>query len=318
LEELPRLAQALGGPRLFIKRDDQTGLATGGNKTRALEFLAGDALAQGADTLITAGSAQSNHARQTAATAARCGLRCHLILRGQRPADITGNLLLDHVLDACIHWAGDQPLEWLMQRTARELRSARHSPYIIPYGGSNELGILGYAVGMEEFLAQTTSQDVKVDRIVVASASGGQQAGFVLGKKALGLDIRISGIATEKRKADAIPFMLKLATSAAERLGLDLAFEEEELEFYEEFLGRGYATPGEAEREAIRTMARSEGILLDPVYTGRALAGLIGLIHRGAIGSDETVCFWHTGGTPGMFAWAEWLVSGDAPLKMQH
>jgi D-cysteine desulfhydrase len=183
------------------------------------------------------------------------------------------------------------------------VRAAGHSSYIVPYGGSNELGILGYVVGMEEFVTQAASRGIEVDRIVVASASGGQQAGLVLGKKALNLDVKVLGMATEKRKADAVPFMLKLAASAAKRWGLDLAFEEEDFELYEEYLGRGYATPAQPEWEAIQLLASSEGILVDPVYTGRALAGLMDLIHRGVIGADETICFWHTGGTAGIFAW---------------
>jgi len=303
------LSEYLAGPRLLIKRDDQTGLATGGNKTRALEFLVGDALDHGADTLITAGSPQSNHARQTAAAAARCGLHCHLVLRGRRPPDVTGNLLLDHVLHACIHWAGEQPLEQVMQTVSEELRRANRRPYVVPYGGSSELGILGYVVGMEEFAAQTTRLGLEVDRIVVASASGGQQAGLVLGSRALGLDVEIVGIATEKRRADSIPLMLGLAAASAQRLGLGLTFKDRDFQLHEQYLGSGYATPGEAEREAIRLLATTEGVLVDPVYTGRALAGLIDLIREGVIGSDETVCFWHTGGAAGIFAWDAWLLS---------
>lgn len=314
LEELPRLTKQLGGPQLFIKRDDQTGLATGGNKTRALEFLVSDALDRDSDVLITAGSAQSNHARQTAAAAARCGLTCHLILRGQRPTDVTGNLLLNHLLGACVHWAGDRPLDSLMNDVAHELRVSGRKPHILPYGGSSDLGILGYAVGIEELVTQIDQQQVSVDRIVVASASGGQQAGFVLGKKALGLDMGVLGMATEKRRVEAMPFMLKLVESAASRLGLNLPFEEADFEFHEEYLGKGYATPAHAEWEAIQLLARSEGILLDPVYTGRAFAGMVDLIRQGVIGRDETVCFWHTGGTAGLFPWSDWLVSNDSLL----
>jgi L-cysteate sulfo-lyase len=309
LEELRGLASSLGGPRLFVKRDDLTGLATGGNKTRALEFLVADAFTQGADTLVTAGSAQSNHARQTAAAAARCGMRCHLVLRGRQPTHRTGNLLLDHLLAARIHWAGAQPLEVVMRSVAEELRTAGHRPYIVPYGGSSDLGILGYAVGLEEFVAQTTVQGVTIDRIVVASASGGQQAGLVLGKKALDLDVQITGIATEKRRADAVPFMRQLATAGARRLGLRTCFEDGDFDLHGEYLGEGYATPAEPEREAIRMLAGAEGLLVDPVYTGRALAGLIDLVRRGVIDASETVCFWHTGGTAGIFAWTEWLAS---------
>jgi len=312
LEELPRLTHRLGGPRLLIKRDDLSGLATGGNKTRALEFLLGDALSRNADTLLTAGSAQSNHARQTAAAAARCGLECHLVLRGPRPSQITGNLLLDELLHARIHWVAEESLDRAMERVAEGLRAVGRRPYVIPYGGSNALGILGYVAGMEEFATQIAERGMAVDRIVVASASGGQQAGLVLGKKALGLEVEVLGIATEKRRSEAVPFMLKLATSAAKRLGWGLSFDERDFTFLEEYLGKGYATPEQAEWDAIQLLAHSEGILVDPVYTGRALAGLIDLIRRGVIGPEETICFWHTGGTAGLFAWAEWLVSHDS------
>jgi L-cysteate sulfo-lyase len=320
LEELPRFSEAAGGPRIVIKRDDQTGLATGGNKTRALEFLVGDALAQGADTLVTAGSAQSNHARQTAAAAARYGLRRDLVLRGQGPPDVNGNLLLDHVLGAHIHWSGDQPLGQVMRQVSDELRAAGRRPYTVPYGGSNELGILGYVAGIEELVTQIVQREIDLDRIVIASASGGQQAGLVLGKRALGLDIEITGIATEKRRADALSFMLELATSAATCLGLDLAFQESDFELLEAYLRQGYATPGEAEREAIQLLASTEGILVDPVYTGRALAGMLDLIRRDVIGPDETICFWHTGGMAGLFAWSEWLLARDIdrPIADNH
>jgi D-cysteine desulfhydrase len=199
-----------------------------------------------------------------------------------------------------------------MQTVSEEVRMAHLRPYIVPYGGSNDLGILGYVVAMEEFAAQTASLGLDVDRIVVASASGGQQAGLVLGRKALGLGVEILGIATEKRRASAVPFMLRLAKASAERLSLCLAFEEWDFQLYDQYLGHGYATPGEAEREAIRLLATTEGILVDPVYTGRAMAGLIDLIRQGVLGSEETLCFWHTGGAAGIFAWGEWLLPSES------
>lgn len=312
LEELYRLTASLGGPRLLIKRDDQTGLATGGNKTRALEFLVADALVRDSDSLITAGSSQSNHARQTAAAAAKCGLICHLVLQGEPPpGNCTGNLLLDDLLGARVHWAGARRLGQSMQALESELHRVGHRPYVVPYGGSNEVGILGYALGMEELHTQATSQAIRLNRVVVASASGGQQAGLVLGAKALGLEVGILGIAAEKRSAEAIPFMVKLARSGAQKLGLSLAFDESDFLFSEQYLGRGYARPGRAEWEAIRLLASTEGILVDPVYTGRALAGLIDLVRVGVLTPDESICFWHTGGTSGMFAWSDWLGSSE-------
>lgn len=305
LEPLPRLTAQLGGPGLWIKRDDQTGLATGGNKARKLEYLVADALAQGADTLITAGAAQSNHARQTAAAASKFGLACVLALRGEEPPQMQGNLLLDRLLGAEVRWAGGLPLPEALAQVAEELRAEGRRPYVVPYGGSNPVGASGYVAAMEELLAQCAERDVRFDHVVLASSSGGTQAGLVVGARALGYKGRILGISIEPR-AEALRHTLAgLAAATADHLGLGLAFAPADFVVNDDYLGGGYGVVGELEREAMRTLARAEGVLLDPVYTGRAFGGLLALIRRGAWGPGERVLFWHTGGTAGLFGYGE-------------
>nr|HID13155.1 D-cysteine desulfhydrase family protein [Anaerolineae bacterium] len=305
LESLPRLTAQLGGPELWIKRDDQTGLATGGNKTRKLEFLVAEAQAAEADTLITCGAAQSNHARQTAAAAAKFGLECMLVLRGEEPPQMQGNLLLDRLLGAEVRWAGDQPLTEAMGQVAGELRAAGRCPYVVPYGGSNAVGAGGYVAAMEELLAQCAERDLRFDHIVLASSSGGTQAGLVVGARALGYEGGILGISVDPPADQLRRTLAGLATATADRLGLGLAFAPEDFAVNDGYLGGGYSVVGELEREAIRTMARTEGVLLDPVYTGRAFGGLLDLIRRGAFQPGERVLFWHTGGTAGLFGYGD-------------
>jgi len=307
LEPLTQLTAELGGPELWIKRDDQTGLATGGNKTRKLEFLIGDALAQGADGVMTCGAAQSNHARQTAAAAAKAGLACTLVLRGGEPAKTQGNLLLDRLLGADVVWAGDEPLLEKMERVAEELRAQGRRPYVITYGGSDPVGATGYVVAMEELLAQCAEREISFDHIVFATSSGGTQAGLVVGARALGFTGRVLGISIDLKVEPLRSSLAALATATAEYLGLDFTFGPDDLDVEDGYLGGGYGVMGELEREAIRTMASAEGILLDPVYTGRAFGGLMDLIRRGALEPQERVLFWHTGGTTAVFAYADEL-----------
>jgi L-cysteate sulfo-lyase len=304
LEPLPRLSAALGGPELWIKRDDQTGLATGGNKTRKLEFLVADALARGADTLITAGAAQSNHARQTAAAAAKSGLACRLVLRGEEPLQVGGNLLLDRLLGAEVVWAGDSPLPETMEAVAEELEAAGRHPYVVPYGGSNPTGASGYVAAMEELVAQCAERDLHFDHIVLASSSGGTQAGLAVGARALGYAGRILGISVDLQANALRRTLADLATATADYLGLAFTFAPEDLAVNDDYLGGGYGVVGDLERGAIQTAARTEGILLDPVYTGRAFGGLLDLIRRGVFRPDERVLFWHTGGTPTVFVYS--------------
>ncbi len=308
LEEMPRLSEALGGPRLFVKRDDQTGLATGGNKARKLEFLVADALEKGADTVITTGAVQSNHARQTAAAAAKLGLRCSLVLSGQSPNRWTGNLLLGKLLGADIRWAGERDSAQVMEEVAEEMTRLGRSPYVIPIGGSNPVGAAGYVAAMEELMGQLAERDLQVGRVVFPTGSGGTQEGLIVGAKALGFAGQIEGISVSRTKEALKPRLEKLVAETAAFLRLDLSFASEDFIVHDDYLGEGYARIGPPEREAIRLAARTEGLLLDPVYTGRAMAGLIDLIRRGVFGPDETVLFWHTGGIPALFAYAEELL----------
>ncbi|HQB82626.1 MAG TPA: D-cysteine desulfhydrase family protein [Candidatus Rifleibacterium sp.] len=310
LHELKNLAAALGGPRLFIKRDDLTGLALGGNKTRKLEYLVGAAVAREADTLITAGAIQSNHCRQTAAAAAKMGMACHLVLGGSAPATANGNLLLDGLLGATIHWAGEHRKGEDIPRIAEELRAAGRRPFIVPYGGSNEIGALGFVEGLRELQEQAAAMRMDFDHIVFASSSGGTHAGLMIGRELLKMPCRLTGIAIDKVGSADKSFrqqIIELANSAGQMLRLDHHFSEADLNLNEDFTGAGYAVIGEAEREAINLCARHEGILVDPVYTGRALAGMIGLIRNGTFKKHEKVLFWHTGGSPALFAYADAL-----------
>jgi D-cysteine desulfhydrase len=308
IEEMPNLSKTLGGPRLFIKRDDQTGLAGGGNKTRKLEFSVAEAIRQGADTLVTVGGVQSNHCRQTAAAAAKLGLNCVVVLRGHPPKDWNGNLLLDHLLGARVVFSGDQSREETAESTVRELAARGSKPFFIPLGASDAVGAMGYVAALEELDAQIKHSGQQFDRIVFASSSCGTQAGMCLGAKALGLRAKVTGIAIDSTQAELQAEVSRLAGLAAQRARLDVTISPEEVIAYDGFLGAGYAIMGEPEKEAISLAARCEGILLDPVYAGRAMAGLIGLIRQGEFTKDETILFWHTGGSAALYAYAGQLM----------
>jgi len=299
IETLPTLTQSLNGPTLLVKRDDQTGLAFGGNKTRKLEFLVADALTQGADMLITGGAAQSNHCRQTAAAAAKFGLDCTLVLAGEPPAQASANLILDQLLGANIVWTSNEARDETMQRVQDEARAAGRKPYLIPYGGSNEIGALGYVFAMQELM----EQGVQPDWIVVASSSGGTQAGMSVGARLFGYQGRILGISIDKPEVElSRDIVADLANRTARHLGEDFTFTARDILANDSYLGEGYGVMGEPEKEAIRIFARTEALLLDPVYTGRAAAGLLDLIRQGFFKPDDVVLFWHTGGTPVLFA----------------
>jgi L-cysteate sulfo-lyase len=307
LHESPRLSEKLGGPKLYVKRDDQTGLATGGNKTRKLEFLIADALDRRSDTLITAGAPQSNHARQTAAAAAKMGMRCVLVLRGQPSSGRQGNLLLDEMLGAEIRWAEKSAVPDAMKAAADELSVKGYSPYLIPYGGSNPIGATGYVAAMEELMEQARQMNLRFDRIVFASSSSGTQAGLVVGARATGYAGQVLGISVDEKRQVLQAKVAALATETAAHLGQITKFAPGDIDVNADYLGAGYGVMGEPEREAIRLAAETEGLLLDPVYTGRAFAGLIDLIRKGSLRRGETVLFWHTGGTSALFAYADEL-----------
>ncbi len=311
LEPMERLAATLGGPELWIKRDDQTGLATGGNKTRKLELLLADALEREADVVLTVGAVQSNHCRQTAAAAARAGLDCLLVLRGEAPPSEawTGNLLIDDLLGARIRWTGDDEPLAALDAAAEAERSEGREPYVIPYGGSNAVGASAYALAFDELWTQQAELDVHFDRIVFASSSGGTQAGLVVGAKACGYEGQVLGISVDKTGGHLRDTVEALLVPTAAHIDLDLDLGPADVYVNDEYLGSGYAILTDAEREAVRLTARTEGILLDPVYTGKAMAGLMGLVRSGEIDAGETVLFWHTGGIPALFAYAEDLLA---------
>jgi D-cysteine desulfhydrase family pyridoxal phosphate-dependent enzyme len=299
VQELPRLSRALGRT-LWIKRDDLTGLALGGNKTRKLELLCADALEHKADTLITCGAPQSNHCRQTAAAAAKLGLRCVLVLAGDpQPAD-SGNLLLDSLLGAELVWSGNVPRDQAAQAAFNAERSAGKRPYLIPYGGSNPLGAAAYALAVLEL----KNQNVQPDWIVFASSSSGTQTGMILGAKLYQLTARICGISVDLTAQALREKIFALLQETVRTFGGTESFLPESILIDDRFLGAGYGKAGTLEREAIQRFAREEGILLDPVYTGRAAGGMLEMIRRDEIPSSDSILFWHTGGIPAIWAYA--------------
>jgi D-cysteine desulfhydrase family pyridoxal phosphate-dependent enzyme len=299
VEVLPRLSAALNGPVIWVKRDDLTGgLGFSGNKTRKLEFVLAEAQANGAKTLITVGSVQSNHCRQTAALAARNGLECILVLYGKKPQQADGNLLLDSLFNAQVVWTELEKRDETLKLVFEQAWSDGKRPYLIPLGASNPVGTMGYVLAMKEFL----EQDKKVDAIILASSSGGTQAGLVLGARLYGFQGRILGISIDHPAAEMQTKIANLASEASERLGNRIDFSPDEILSNDQFLGGGYAVMGELEKNAITLFARQEGLLLDPVYTGRAAGGLIELIRRMEFVSGQNILFWHTGGTPALFA----------------
>lgn len=311
IEELASLRKHLGAdcPRLLIKRDDQTGLATGGNKVRKLEFAIGDALSKGADTVITTGAVQSNHCRQTAAATAKLGLKCILLLRGNQPASINGNLLLDNILGADIRWSGknkhpEGEISELLERIALEAAENGNTPYIIPVGASNEIGAAGYIAAMEEAYKQVQHMNSTVDRIVFLSGSGGTHVGMLLGAKLLNWPVTIEGILNSG--FDTLPHTIeKLVNKTIDHYSFDTTVTQSDIHLLPDAGTHAYGVITDAERSAIRTLAQTEGIIVDPVYTGRALAGLLNRIANKQYRKDETILFWHTGGTSGLFARAE-------------
>jgi len=302
---LKQLSKALGGPDIYVKRDDLTGLALGGNKTRKLNYLMAEALNQGCDTVITAGAAQSNHCRQTAAAAAQLGLDCHLVLGGEAPELAQGNLLLDRLFNAEIHWAGENRKGEDIPQITDRLKSAGKKVKVIPYGGSDRIGARGFVDG---FIELTNQVDIRgFSSIVFASSSGGTHAGLEVGKHITGADIELQGINIDKDVDPNRSFrdvIVKLCSEVAQDFQLDIKYTDENIALADDYIGDGYGVVGEQEREALSLLAELEGIILDPVYTGRAMAGLIDMIRKGKYIKGEQVIFWHTGGAPAVFAYA--------------
>lgn len=295
-----------GSIQLFIKRDDQTGMLSSGNKVRKLEFLLREALDQGCDTLITCGALQSNHARTTAAVAARLGLDCLLILRGNPPENLTGNLLLNRLLGADIFYVSLEEyenIETVFEHTVKRLRKLGKKPYVIPEGGSNALGAFGYVLAMDEMVHQFRAQNLKMDTIVCAVGSGGTYAGLLLGKKLMDVPCEIVGINISETAGYFRERIFRIIQDAITRFGLDVQVRREEIRLLDGYVGQGYGRCQEKELDLIRRLAREEGILLDPVYTGKAMLGLLDQLDRNPEQFGRQVLFLHTGGAFSLFGY---------------
>jgi L-cysteate sulfo-lyase len=311
LELMERLSKHLGGPRLWIKRDDCTGLSTGGNKTRKLEFLLGEAIAAKADTLITQGATQSNHARQTAAAAAKFGMECHLLLEdrtGNHTPDYTlnGNVLLDRLHGATVsRRPGGSDMNAEMEKLADLLRAKGRKPYVIPGGGSNPVGALGYVNAALELVSQANDLGLKIAHVVHATGSAGTQAGLVTGLVALNSGIPVLGISVRAPKEKQENSVFDLSCRTADHLGLSGLVKREHIVARDDYVGAGYGVPTPGMVEAVTLTARLEGILLDPVYSGKGMDGLIDLVRKGFFAKDSDIVFLHTGGSAGLFGYPD-------------
>ncbi|HKJ65798.1 MAG TPA: D-cysteine desulfhydrase [Desulfopila sp.] len=312
IEPMPKLGKALGTKvNLFVKRDDLLPGAAGGNKTRKLDFCIADALEKGADTIITCGAIQSNHCRLTASWSAKEGLACHLVLeervKGSYKEDGSGNNLLFELLGVkskrVVSGGSDMMAE--MEKTAAELKAAGKKPYIIPGGASNPIGALGYAACAEEMMQQLNAVQLRIDHIVVPSGSAGTHAGMAVGIGGTSANIPISGMNVSRPKDVQEEIVFELAQQTAELLGVKDGIARDDIVCYSEYVGPGYSLPTESMIEAVKLFAREEAILLDPVYSGKAAAGLIDLIRRGVFAKEENVLFLHTGGSPALYAYLD-------------
>jgi len=316
LHKLERLSRLLAGPDIYIKRDDLLGLTSGGNKTRKLEFLVADALAQGADTLITCGAVQSNHARLTLAAAVVEGLKCRLVLEervaGSYKADASGNNFLFRLLGAeqVTVVPGGSDLLQIMQGVADELQRAGRKGYVIPTGGSNPIGATGYVACAEEIIAQAFELGIRIDRVVCASGSAGTHAGLVTGFCGNNSGTPVVGIDVSRKKQPQEELVRGLATGTAARVGIPGGIPRDAVVCFDEYVGPGYSLPTASMVEAVQMLARTEAILLDPVYTGKAMAGLIDLVRKGYFKKGEHVLFVHTGGSPALYAYEKVILEG--------
>jgi L-cysteate sulfo-lyase len=307
---MERISRALGGPNIWIKRDDCTGLSSGGNKTRKLEFLMADAVERKADTIITQGATQSNHARQTTAIAAKLGMECHVLLEDRTGYEdqayvYNGNVLLDQLHGATIYGRpADTDMNAAMEELARKLRDDGKTPYIIPGGGSNEIGALGYVNAAIELTTQANDRSLRIDHLVHATGSSGTQAGLVLGMEGMNTGIPVYGIGVRAPKQKQEEMIYNLAQRTAEYMGLSPdVVARERVVANSDYVGDGYGLPTDAMVEAVKMMAQYEGILLDPVYSGKGFAGLIDLIRKGHFKKGENVVFLHTGGSISLFGY---------------
>lgn len=316
LHKLERLSRLLGGPDIYIKRDDLLGLTSGGNKTRKLEFLVADAMAQGADTLITCGAVQSNHARLTLAAAVVEGMKCRLVLEERVPKsykpEASGNNFLFRLLgveDITVA-PGGSDLMGIMNGIADRLAQQGRKGYVIPTGGSNPIGATGYVACAEEILAQAFELGVRIDRVVCASGSAGTHAGLVVGLYGSNSGIPVVGINVSRPRLQQEENVHALATRTATHVGLSGVVPRDAVVCFDEYVGPGYSLPTKSMVEAVQMLARTEAILLDPVYTGKAMAGLIDLVRKGYFKKGEHVLFVHTGGSPALYAYEKVILGG--------
>jgi D-cysteine desulfhydrase family pyridoxal phosphate-dependent enzyme len=299
---LNRLTQYLGGAKIFMKRDDLTGVGFGGNKNRKLEFLLADAIQKGADMIVTEGALQSNHCLQTAACSAKLGFDCELVLSGEAPDFITGNLLLDQILDVKIHRARDSvERKALMLKVEEELRAKGKNPYMIPTGGSTSVGALGYLNCVFEITKQSKELEVDFNHLIHSTGSGGTQSGLLIGKELYSPDLEILGInvgdPTERLQKE----IKEIIKDFSKDWGLELMIGDEEIKILEGYFGEGYGIPTQEMIDMVKLMAKLEGVFLDPVYTGKAIVGLVDLIKSDVIPKDNNVLFLHSGGGPSIF-----------------
>lgn len=312
LEPMERLGAHLDIHNLWIKRDDLTGLAAGGNKARKLEYLMAEARNQGADHVITIGGRQSNHCRMTAAAAARLGMGATLVFGDPDPGNRAGNLLLDEILGAELVFLGEANLQQMdagLEREMERLRAAGKKPYAIPIGGSTPLGELGYVTAAREFAGQCTDQACEIDTVVLAVGSAGTAAGLALGLKMFTPRTRMVGVSVSRSVPRLNNLIADMANEIAEMIGVEERVTPDDYDLTDAFVGPRYGVPSAEALSAIRLTAQTEGILLDPVYTGKAMSGLIGLAHEGRFSGSEGVVYWHTGGMPALFAFEEDVVS---------
>ena len=311
LQRLENLSKKYSDYNLFIKRDDNTGLASGGNKTRKLQYFIHDVLEKGCDTVITAGAQQSNHCRQTAAACAKAGLECHLLLGGKEPENYNGNLLLSRLLGAKIHFTGDNRKGEDIVKLKQELESKGRKAYEIPYGGSNLLGAYGFVDAVKELKNQLLEQNLKIDYIFIASSSGGTQAGLKLGIDLYKLDIvlipiSIDKIGLEDKTLDEA--VLELLHQGQKELNIQKNYSINDAKLIRDYDEPGYGVITKNEKMAIKQLAQKEGILLDPVYSGRAFYGMLDHLETNRLKKNTNVLFWHTGGLPANFYYSEELL----------
>ncbi len=311
LEPMDRLSEILGGPRLWVKRDDCTGLSSGGNKTRKLEFLMADAQSKGADTIITQGATQSNHARQTTAAAAKLGMECHILLEDRTGSNdhsyiLNGNVLLDRLHGASVSKrSGGTDMNAEMQDFADSLIEKGKNPYIIPGGGSNAIGALGYVNCARELTEQASEIGLKIDALVHATGSAGTQAGLVAGLAAIQSDIHLLGIGVRAPKDKQEQMVFDLAQKTADYLDTGIKIERDKVRAICDYVGAGYGLPTDGMIKAVKLLAQSEGLLFDPVYSGKGLDGLIDQIKKGYFAGMDNVVFLHTGGSAALFGYPE-------------